>query len=252
MCIPQNVIMKNIAKSIFCFALILVLFSFTNNEKIKGEQVLQKMYKRYVGKWYKNFTFSQTTENFKNDSLIKTSIWHESIIYPNLFRITIGEITDGNALIEKNDSVFNFNKGKIVRRALIDDDVTFLLGGMYFMPFKNVIEKTIKEGYDITKACETKFEGKAVFIIGVDSVSEKGNQLWIEKDRLIVVRFIKYKPEMKLDVILSDYKKVENGWRENTVAIYLNDKLYQKEKYFDCKANTKIDSSIFDPYHFKK
>ena len=243
--------MKNITKSILCFISTLILFSFCNNEKIKGEKVLQKMYKRYAGKWYKNFTFSQTTENFKNDSLIKTGIWHEAIVYPNLFRITMGDAKDRNAMIIVNDSVYNYSKGKMYRKAFNDDDLTFLLGGMYFYPFNKVKEKMKIEGYDITKACETNYIGKQIYIIGADSINEKTNQVWIEKDRLIVLRFIKYKTEYKEDAIFSDYKKVENGWRENSVVFYLNDKLYQKEKYFDCKANTIIDNEIFDSYDLK-
>ena len=210
------------------------------------------MYKRYAGKWYKNFTFYQTTENYRNDSLIKTSTWHEAIVYPNLFRITIGDSANGNAMIVKGDSVYNFSKSKMVRKAANEDDLTFLLGGMYFLPYYTVVQKMKQEGYDINKAGETTFEGKAVYIIGASDTSEKTSQVWIEKERLIVVRMIKYKTDMKEDAIFGDYKKVENGWRENSVIFYLKDKLYQQEKYYDCKANTIIDVKIFDPYKFIK
>jgi hypothetical protein len=225
-------------------------FSFAQNKKIIADKILTKMYATYAGKWYKNFTFYQTTENYKNDSLIKTAIWHEALIYPSLFRISIGDSANGNAMIVKGDSVYNFSKGKLYRKASNEDDLTFLLGGMYFLPYNIVKQKMIKEGYDLKKACENTFEGKAVYIIGANSVTEKTSQVWIEKDRLVVLRMIKYKPDMKEDAIFADYKKVENGWRENSVVFYINDKLYQKEKYYDCKANTNIDANIFDPYHF--
>jgi hypothetical protein len=208
------------------------------------------MYQRYTGKWYKNFTFYQTTENYRNDSLIKTGIWHEALIYPNLFRITIGDSTDGNAMIVKGDSVYNFSKGTLYRKSFNEDDLTFLLGGMYFLPYYTVKQKMIQEGYDLNKAYQSSFEGKAVYIIGASNATEKTSQVWIEKDRLLVVRMIKYKPSIKEDAIFGDYKKFENGWRENSVIFYLNDKLYQKEIYFDCKANTIIDTKIFDPYKF--
>src|SRR6185436_15233908 len=82
--------------------LIAVLFfvigsSFAGGDKIKsGKALLAKMHKTYSGKWYKDFTFSQTTESYKNDSLIKTATWHEAIVFPDYFRITFGEPEAGN------------------------------------------------------------------------------------------------------------------------------------------------------------
>ncbi len=244
--------MKLILKILFILTFSITKISFAQNKSITSAKILTKMYNKYAGKWYKNFTFYQTTENYRNDSLIKTSIWHEALIYPNLFRITIGDSANGNAMIIKGDSVFNFSKSKMFRKAANEDDLTFLLGGMYFLPYFTVMQKMQQEGYDLKKACESKFEGKAIYIIGANDTTEKTSQLWIEKDRLIVLRMIKYKPEMKEDAIFGDYKKVEKGWRENSVIFYINDKLYQKEKYYDCKANTIIDKKIFDPYNFIK
>ena len=37
-----------------------------------SEEVLQKMYSQYAGKWMHSFTFDQTTGMYRNDSLIKT------------------------------------------------------------------------------------------------------------------------------------------------------------------------------------
>ncbi len=237
--------------SIFFTASFLLLQSFNKIEKITGEKVLTKMYKRYTSKWYKNFTFTQTTEIFKNDSLTKTTTWHETIVFPDYFRINFGEPNEGNAVIYKKDSTYNFRKGKLVQKSLRTDDVTFLLGGMYFMPFDGVKAKMKTEGYDISKAHESIWEGKKVYVIGSDSDDEKASQLWIDKEKLIVVRFVKYLPNMKQDARMSDHQQFGKAWSETTVVFYLNDKLYQKEKYYNCKVNTDVDMGLFDPYNFK-
>jgi hypothetical protein len=244
--------MKKIITFILLSIFFLSKFSFAQNKKISSDKILTKMYKRYNGKWYKNFTFYQTTENYKNDSLVKTAIWHEALIYPNLFRITIGDSANGNAMIIKEDSMYNFSKGKMVRKSANEDDLTFLLGGMYFLPYSTVLQKMKQEGYDLTKAYESTFEGKPIYVMGANDSTEKTSQVWIEKNRLVVVRMIKYKKDIKEDAIFGDYTKIENGWRETSVIFHLNDKLYQKEKYYDYKANTEIDRRIFDPYDFIK
>ncbi len=236
--------------SVFFVSINLLLSSFTLNEKITGEKVLSKMYKRYHGNWYKNFTFSQTTENYRKDSLVKTSTWHEAIVFPNCFRINFGDNQDGNAVIFTKDSSFNFNKGKLIRKTAKEEDLTFLLGGMYFMPFDSAVVKMNQEGYDMSKAHQSKWNGKEVYIIGAITDEEMTNQVWIEKDRLIVVRFIRYKATTKEEAIFENHQQFGKAWSETAVSFFINDKLFQKEKYFDCKVNTVIDMKIFDPYNF--
>ncbi len=235
-----------------CLALIMMSFSFSTNEKLTGEKILQKMYKRYAGKWFRNYTFSQITENYKNDSLIKTLPWHETIVYPDYFRMTFGEPKEGNAIIYIKDSSFLFRKGKLVQKSLRTEDITFLLGGMYFIAFDSVKPKMIREGFDVSKAHESTWQGKKMYVIGSITDEEKRNQLWIDKEKLIVVRFVKYLPSMKQEAIMYDHKKMGNAWVETNVIFNINDKLYQKEKYYDYKINTEVDMKIFDPYNFQK
>ena len=168
-------------KKVISFAipvfLILVIFSFKNGNRITGEKILLKMYNRFSGKWYKTFTFTQKTESYKNDSLVKTATWHEAIVFPNYFRISFGEVKDGNAVIFIKDSSFNFSKGKLVRKGLRGEDLTFLLGGMYFQPFDSVLVKMAREGYDINKAYESTWNGEKYYVLGSNKDEEKQNHL---------------------------------------------------------------------------
>ena len=244
--------MKKIALLLLSISTIILAFiSFKPAEKKTSEKILASMYKRYTGKWYKNFTFTQATENFKNDSLIKTTIWHETIVFPDYFRISFGEPSEGNAVIYKKDSSYNFRKGKLIQKGLRNEDIPFLLGGMYFIPFDSVLSKMKVEGYDLTKAHESNWEGKKVYVIGSTTDDEKASQLWIDAKKLIVVRFVQYLPTMKQDARMSGHQQFGKAWSETNVVFYLNDKLYQKEKYYDCKVNTDVDMQIFDPYNFK-
>lgn len=232
----------------------LVLFVITCAFTFKmrsGKDVLQKMYKTYNGKWYSTFTFTQTTDNYRNDSLIKTTTWYEWIAFPDNFRISFGDIKDGNALIQKRDSAYNFRNGKLFRKNLKGQDLTFMLGGMYFMPFDSVLVKMKKEGYDVNKFHETEWKGKAAYVVGSSSPGEKTNQLWIDKQKLVVIRFIKYDKDRKEEGVFGDHQKFGKAWSETSCDFYVNDKLVQKEVYKDCKFNTAIDMALFDPYNFK-
>lgn len=172
-------------------------------------------------------------------------------LFPDYFRISFGEVSNGNAVIFVKDSSFNFSKGKLVRKGPRGEDLTFLLGGMYFIPFDSVKVKMVREGYDITKDFKAEWQGKTAYVLGANSTAEKTNQLWIDKEKLIVVRFLKYNGKNKEEAVFGDHVKYGRAWSETSCVFYNNEKLIQKEKYFNCKANTNVGMQIFDPYHFK-
>ena len=214
-------------------------------------EVLKKMYGRYAGKWYSTFTFNQTTENYRNDSLIKTATWYEAIKYPDNFRIDFGDSKDGNAVIFTKDSSYNFRNGKLRRVTTNTDDLTFLLGGMYFYTIDSVFSKLGQLGYKLDHFHKDKWKGKEVYVIGANDNIEKLNQLWVDKEKLVLVRFIKYENGRKEEGILENQKRFGGGWSETSCTFYMDDKLFQKEIYHDCKANVVIDPRYFDPGNLK-
>ena len=228
--------------------LFIALCSFSGAKNAEG--VLADMYKRYHGNWYKSFTFTQTTEHYRNDSLQRTSTWYEAIVFPDKFRIDFGDKKEGNAVIYLKDSVYSFRKGQLARTGFNDDDLTFLLGGMYFYPFDTVKVKMQRQGYDLAKFCEDTWQGQPVFIIGATNKDERTNQLWIDKTKLVVLKFVKFEGDNKEEGVFSGHKQFGKAWSETACDFYVNGKLIQKEKYYDCKANTDIDLSIFNPAKF--
>jgi hypothetical protein len=80
-------------KILFSVALLSMLgLSSTNNTT--STDVVKKMYSRYHSKWHTSLTFTQTTGRYRNDTLVKTDIWHERIVYPDMLRIDFGDKTE--------------------------------------------------------------------------------------------------------------------------------------------------------------
>jgi hypothetical protein len=227
--------------------LMMLSFSSSNNN---GEEVLAKMYKQYAGKWMKTFNFTQTTQVYRNDSLINTATWYEHVVYPDKFRIDFGDKANGNAAIFTTDSVYHFREGKLVRTTANEDNLTFMLGGMYFYPFDTVKAMYKRYGYDISKSYETTLNHQPVYVIGANNADEKTNQLWIDQQKLVVVKFISYANGEKEEGVFKDHKQFGNSWSEMACDFYVNEKLIQKETYYDGKANADIDARIFDYKNF--
>jgi hypothetical protein len=217
-----------------------------------SKEILKKMHDRYAGKWYKTFTFNQTTEIYRNDSLKRSETWYENIKFPGDFRIDFGNPDSGNAVIFKNDSSYLFRNGQKVNVRPDNDDLLFLLGGMYFYPFDEVTAKMKAFGYDLDKFHEDTWKGKAVYVIGAGEGEESVNQLWIEKEHYSPVRMIKYEDKSKQEAYFEDHVKLGGGFTETLVHFFVNDKLIQVEKYHDLKGDVEINEAIFDPEHFVK
>src|ERR1700689_4503039 len=109
----------------------ILVLSFLRDDDMNSEKVLKQMYDRYTGKWYHTFTFVQTTESYKNDSLVKTATWYEALLFPDKFRIDFGDLKNGDAMIFASDSAYRFRNGVLVSAAPDPDDLTFLLGGLF-------------------------------------------------------------------------------------------------------------------------
>jgi hypothetical protein len=227
--------------------LFLFFLPFSSQKELNSTTLLQKMYARYHGKWHSSLSFNQTTEKYRNDSLVKSDTWYEHVSYPDLLRIDIGSRVSNNGIIFRKDSTYRFNNNKIIRAVKGENELIFFLGGLYFVPFDDVLAHFKALHYDLSKFHTSTWKGKPVYIIGADKDDEKVNQLWIDQEKLISVRFIKYDDNTKEEGIFEDHIAIKDAWSETKCTFYINDKLLQVEKYHDVVPGGPIDKSIFDP-----
>jgi hypothetical protein len=214
-----------------------------------GREIVDRMLSRYHGKWYRSFTFNQTTEVYRNDTLKSTSTWYEFIRFPDRFRMDFGPADSGNAAIFRGDSCYRFKNFQLRSTTINNNEgLVFLLGGMFSYPLDQAYTILDSLHYDLSKAREDKWQGRAVYVIG----AEGANQLWLDKERLYLSRMIKVDSPQTMDARFDDYKPFDGGWSETKCSFYINGKLIQVETYHDCKANTTLGDALFDPKNFAK
>lgn len=220
---------------------------FSSQKELNSTTLLQKMYARYHGKWHSSLSFNQTTERYNKDSLVKSDTWYERIAYPDLLRIDIGSTKSGNGIIFRKDSTYVFHDNKITRSLKGENELIFFLGGLYFVPFDTVLAHFKALHYDLSKFRTSTWKGKPVYVIGADKDEEKVNQLWIDQDKMVPVRFIKYDDNGKEEGFFEGHIALKNAWSETKCSFYINDKLLQVETYHDVRPGGPVDQRIFDP-----
>jgi hypothetical protein len=217
-----------------------------------GDEYLHKMYNAHKGKWYKTFTFVQRTEFYRNDSLVRTATWYEAAIFPHDFRIDMEDPKNANAVIYKRDSTYRFQKGQLARVTAGTNPFTFILGGMYLVPYDSVKAHLQKDGYDLTKGYTTSWQGRKTYVVGALPNDTTSKQMWIDARHLYLVRTLETDRGTQIDAHMSDQVKVGKGWSETKVVFYFNGKLRQMEFYSDIKGDVKLDPRLFDPAWFGK
>lgn len=235
---------------------ILLLFLVSNMSvlanKKPAEKYLQKMYSTYHGKWYRNFTFDQDTKIYRNDTLRKTDVWHEALQFPDKFRIDFGPKDSGMAVIFKGDSSYRFKHFKLTGTKYDPNELSFLLGGMYFVPFNKVVEKIQQYGYDLSKSFSTIWKGSKVFVIGASSLTDHSNQIWVEDKHFNIVRLLNYRDNHYEESLFEGHISLGGGYTETICFFYVDGKLIQEERYHHCKANVELNQDIFEPSLFGK
>jgi hypothetical protein len=218
-----------------------------------GKDIVKKMHDRYAGKWYRSFTFNQTTEFYKNDSLRGSQVWYEAIRFPDRFRMDFGAADSGNAAIFRGDSSYRFRNGQLRSSTINNNEgLIFLLGGMYFYPLDQTVRMLGALHYDLDKMHEDTWKGKPVYVIGAAKGEEGTNQLWIDQKDLYLVRMIKFDDHRKEEAVFDDYKQFDGNWTETKCTFYIDNKLIQVETYHDCQFNGQLEDRLFDPAVFMK
>lgn len=213
----------------------------------KGEVLLHHLHKKLHGKYCKSYTFSQKNTHYSSDSISGFSEWHESIEFPDKFRIDFGNLSEGNFVIFKNDSAFSYQQFKLSKIRPNSNVLLLLLGGMYFRPFDDVIQRLKKEHFNLALLTESTWNNDPVYVIG-DTIAHQSNQIWIQPKTHLIVRIIqKINDTDWMDMRFEEHQKLCNGYTETKVSFRRNGILEQTEEYFNITPVSEFEHSVFYP-----
>jgi hypothetical protein len=118
---------------------------------------------------------------------------------------------------------------------------------MYHYSLKDAKNRFRRYQYDLKKGFEAEWKGKPVYVLGATNAEEKTNQLWIDQEKLVIVRSIEYGGQ-KMEYQFEGHQKTDGGYTETKVTIFLDDEKVQLETYSNINTNQQLDTLIFNPY----
>jgi hypothetical protein len=205
---------------------------------------------RYSGKWYRTLTFTQKTT--LPDGKVET--WYEALDLPGKLRIDIAPLASRRTILFRNDSVYEFDAGKLKDSKPLVHPLMVLGFDVYGAPVAETIKKLKGLNYDLSKLHQTTWKGRPTYVVGAETGDTVSPQFWIDVERLYFVRSLepsKKNPQVMNDIRFEKYVPLASGWLETEVLFLSNGKQQVKEEYSNPKANVQLDPAIFEPSAWK-
>ena len=220
-----------------------------SDEPRDGRALLARMHDRYAGRWFRTLTFIQRTVQRRPDGTEQVTTWYEAQSGPRL-RIDVGDPALGNGVLYTADSLYVVRGGKVVRSAAEGNPFLPLVVSVYLEPLDVTVRQLAPYGIDLSRIRLQDWEGTPTYVVGARSASDTTSpQFWVEKDRLIVTRFLMAlvpSPERRAqDVRLENNVALGGGWLATRIRILDKGVPMQTEEYTDWRAGVSLPASFF-------
>ena len=235
---PTQNSFKKTALTAALFGILMLYICSCCTDKINSTETLMKeISSRYNGKWFTEIKFSQITDNYDNDSLIKSEIWDEIYTFPNNLIIYITPGDTSNKYIFKNDTFIIYENNELISEKKVVHDAVVLSMDIYNMNYTDIMKRWKDLPYNTDKFHEIMDNGKKVYVIGADKGDTISNQVWFDAEHLYFIKLIKQTEKGTRENCFLNYIQLDDkGWIEQEVIFKLNGKVYMREEYFNIQV----------------
>lgn len=218
-------------------------------------RLVTEMRKRYDGKWYKTLTFLQNNTRYTTDGREEKSQWMEYLSVPGKLRIEFLPRSAGDGLIFSNGRVHTFSGGTRIDTKRQIHPLILLTGDVYVLPPSVTLRRLDSLGVNRSRFRTDRWEGRRVYVSGAAPGDTLSNQLWVDADRLLLVRWIETQGtgarRTASDTRLGGYKNIDGHAVPTEITVYRAGKPVFREVYADVRVNVPFSPALFQPARWK-
>lgn len=216
-----------------------------------SSELIQQMHDRYAGNWYRSLRFTQSNTFYTQSGGEQKSRWIEHLSVPGKLRIDFEPLSSKSGLLILNNRVTTFDNGRRIDSRRSIQPILTLIADVYAIPAEVTMRRLDSLKIDLEKLRSAKLEKKKVYVIGADDGDLESNQVWIDADRLLLVRVIQREKRgdktIVTDTRVGDYKDVGGYPIAHEFVSTRDGKPYFRESYEDVRVNADLPEGIFDP-----
>jgi hypothetical protein len=216
-----------------------------------ARELVREMHDRYAGSWYTTLKFEQTNTFYTSSGKEETSRWVENLAVPGRLRIDFHPLESKSGLLILNNRVTTFDNGRRVDTRRSIQAILTLTADIYAIPPAVTARRLDSLKIDLSRLRTDRLDRKPVFVIGAEKDDLESNQVWVDAERMLLVRLIQSDKRgdrtIVTDTRVGGYRDV-NGFLVAHEFMSLRDgKPYFREVYENVRVNEPIAPGLFDP-----
>ena len=216
-----------------------------------ARELITGMHDRYAGNWYRTLRFTQSNTFYTQSGGEQKSRWVQNLSVPGRLRIDFEPLSSRSGLLILNNRVTTFDNGKRVDSRRSIQAILTLTADVYAIPAAVTLRRLDSLKIDLDKFRTDRLDKKRVYIVGADKDDLESNQIWVDAERMLLVRLIQVEKRgdrtIVTDTRVGQYRDVDGFPIAHEFVSSRDGKPYFKEEYEDVRVNAELPSGIFDP-----
>ena len=216
-----------------------------------ARDLVREMHDRYSGNWYRTLRFAQTNTFYTQSGKEEKSRWVENLSVPGRLRIDFEPLSSKSGMLILNNRVTTYDNGRRVDSRRSIQAILTLTADVYAIPAAVTIRRLDSLKIDLDKFRADKLDRKKVYVIGADDGDLQSNQVWIDAERLLLVRLIQTETRgdrtVTTDTSVGEYRDIDGFPVAHEYVSMRDGKPYFKEEYENVRVNADLPAGIFDP-----
>lgn len=224
-------------------------------EITNAAELVREMRERYDGKWFRTLTFVQNNTRYTTDGREEKSQWMEYLSVPGKLRIEFLPRESRSGILFTNGRAYTFEGGRRIDTRRQIHPRLLLTGDVYVLPSGVTLRRLDSLGVRRSRFREDRWEGRRVYVVGAAAGDTLSNQLWVDADRLLLVRWIERQGTgaraASSDTRLGAYKNIDGYAVPTEITVYRAGKPVFKEAYTDVRVNVPFSPALFEPARWR-
>lgn len=216
-----------------------------------ARELVTAMHDKYADNWYRTLRFEQTNTFYTSTGGEQKSRWVENLSVPGRLRIDFEPLASKSGLLILNNRVTSFDNGKRVDSRRSIQAILTLTADVYAIPPEITLRRLDSLKLDLSYIRSDKLDKKPVWVVGAKNENDlTSNQMWIDADRLLLVRLIQSATAgdrtVTTDTRVGGYKEVDGFPVAHEFMSTRDGKPYFKEQYENVRVNEALPANVFD------
>jgi len=215
-----------------------------------GSAVVKAMHDLYAGKFVKTMSFLQNNTAYTSAGQEQHSQWYEHLEVPGKLRIAFLPATQRSGLVQVGDKVASFDNGIRVDFRPSVNPLLLLTADVYAAPVPTIMRGLDSLNVDTDVIRTDEWEGRPVYVVGAKAGDSTSNQMWIDAEKLLLLRFIQRgkstERPMVSDIRVGGYKEIQGYQIPTEFLVIRNGRPVWREQYANVRINEDLPAGTFD------